>query len=215
MSLGRRAPAPVRTRAASWRARRRGCPVAAVERAVQDIEPASAERLDREPVGDPRREAEHTLNARVVGDRDRDGTAHREAEQERALGAELVDRRACIVDAHVEAVPRLDPVPDLAEASCGKRGASRPTSHSSDALHVPSTAADRPPFTHTTAGPCSCPRTRMSAPLASRTFRVTYRRLDVAAAKQHCRDRERGRRVGAEDPEARSRARVGAAMAGA
>src|SRR4051812_41850412 len=40
----------------------------------------------------------------------------------------------------------------------------RRTSHSSDALHVPSTSAACPPFTHTTAPRLRSPVTRTSAP---------------------------------------------------
>ena len=66
-------------------------------------------------VGDPRREPEHAFDPRVVRDRDRDGAAHREAEQESALGVDSLDRRACVLETRVEVVPRLDPVLDLRE----------------------------------------------------------------------------------------------------
>ena len=80
-------PSAERPLEAAARARRRdardpGQP--AVERAVQHGEAPAAQRSSVEPVGDPRREAEHALDARLVGARDRDRAAHREAEQQRA-----------------------------------------------------------------------------------------------------------------------------------
>ena len=78
----------------------------AVERAVEDVEPLPAERRETEPLGDPRRQAEHALDGRLAADRDRDGAAHREAEQERPLGARL-DGLARILDAPVERVHDL------------------------------------------------------------------------------------------------------------
>ena len=54
-----------------------------------------------------------------------------------------------------------------AKPSSGKAGASRRTSHSSDALQVPSTSLPWPPFTHTTARRAVGPVTRSSAPVDS------------------------------------------------
>ena len=56
-----------------------------------------------------------------------------------------------------------------ANTNCGKRGAKRCTSHSSDALQVPSSSALRPPFTHTTAV-APPPVSRISAPVERPTF---------------------------------------------
>ena len=64
------------------------------------------------------------LDARVVGGRDRDRAAHREADEQRPLAAGRRDRRARVLDAEVELPPRLDPVAHLGEAELGKRGAS-------------------------------------------------------------------------------------------
>ena len=139
-----------------------------------------------EPVGDPRREAD----ARVSTDGssaacDRDGAAHREAEQERPRRADRVDRRARVLDAPVEPLPRLDPVAHLGERELpGTRGASRPTSHSSEALHVPSTsprlaavhADDR---SAASAGPV----TRSSAPVDSSPTRRQPSRTDFSPAR--------------------------------
>ena len=49
--------------------------------AVDDGEPLAAKRRDVQLVGDPRREADHLLDRRLVGDGDRDRAAHGEAEQ--------------------------------------------------------------------------------------------------------------------------------------
>ena len=63
---------------------------------------AAAQRLEREPVGEPRREPEHASRPTGRLRLDRDGAAHREAEQQRSLGADLRDRRPGVLDAPVE-----------------------------------------------------------------------------------------------------------------
>ena len=64
-------------------------------------------------------------------------------------------------------------------ASDGKRGASARASHSSEALHVPSTSPAWPPFTQTTTAAAATggPVTRSSAPLGSRSTRVMCERV--------------------------------------
>ncbi len=172
---GRRAPARARSRGASWRGHAGNAGEAAVERAVQDVEPAAAQRLEGEPVGNPRREPEHAFDPWVVCDRDRHRAAHREAEQERALGVDALDRRLRVFDARVEAVPRLDPVLDLREAKLreprreARRRATRATRSTSLRRRLPGRRSrKRPPLL---AGPCM----RISAPLVRRS--VSGRRV--------------------------------------
>jgi hypothetical protein len=68
-------------RAARTDAREPGEP--AVEPSLDDGEPPPDERLEPQPLGDPRRQADNLLDGRVVGRADRDRAAHREAEQDR------------------------------------------------------------------------------------------------------------------------------------
>ena len=144
---------------AAARARRRDAGDAgqpAVERAVEDAQPPAAQRLEREPVGDPGREAEHRLDGRRLGGPHGDGAAHREAERgasARAPSASIAARASSThQSSRFQDLIRYRTSP---KASAGKRGASRRTSHSSDALHVPSTSPPWPPFTHTTAAAAS------------------------------------------------------------
>ena len=88
---------------------------------------APLERVERELVRDPRRKAHHPLDRRLVGGGDRDGTSHREAEEQGSLGTDLSNRGACILDAQVELPPRLDPVSHL-----GERQAREPRSQPAD-----------------------------------------------------------------------------------
>ena len=160
----------------------------------------------------------HGLDGRLVRDQRRDGAAHREAEQQRPLRADGVDRRARVLGAPVEPVPRLDPVAHLARTRA-RRSAARggATSHSSEALHVPSTSAAWPPFTQTTAElRAGGPVTRSSAPLRSFIRRprrpagswLTARQVDEErrAGSLDARDGDRGRRALRRSP-SRSRAR--------
>ena len=50
---------------------------------MDDREASAAQRLQREPVRNPRRETDHGLDRRLDGGLDRDGAAHGEPEQER------------------------------------------------------------------------------------------------------------------------------------
>ena len=50
----------------------------------------------------------------------RDGAAHREADEERPLRADGVERGACVFDAPVEPLPRLDAVAHLGERELGE-----------------------------------------------------------------------------------------------
>src|SRR5205085_1476731 len=92
----------------------------AVEHAVDHDEPAAAERLEREAVGDPRREPDDGVDGGLVRRADRDRAAHREPEQERPLGTGLAHGRARVLDAPAEPLPGLDPVLDLREAELGE-----------------------------------------------------------------------------------------------
>ena len=121
---------------------------------MEDVEPLAARAATSvEPVGDPRREAEHA--------------ARRAARRRRAIAtappiekpsssvrsaADGVDRRARVLDAQLEPLPRLDPVAHLARrrargtaARAGRR-ATRATRSRCRRLRPL-----WPPFTHTTA----------------------------------------------------------------
>ena len=89
---------------------------------MQHVEPAADEATEVEPVRQPRREAEQRLDAgRIRGERG-DGTAHREADQERAWSADFGDCGPDVLLAELEPLPRLDPVANLGEAEFGKAG---------------------------------------------------------------------------------------------
>jgi hypothetical protein len=94
----------------------------AVERSVQHAQALAAQRLERELIREPRREAEHGLDGRVVRGAHADGPAHREAEKQRALRADLRNGGARILDTPVELAPRLDAVTHLAERELRKTG---------------------------------------------------------------------------------------------
>ena len=140
----------------------------AVERPVQNVEPPAAERLERQPVGDPGGESQNGLDPRLRRGLDRNRTAHGEADQERALRRCLPDCRPRVRDAPVQALPGLDPVAHLGEPQLGEgrrqpvdepleRGAPGP-------LHLRALAAVHA----TTAAPPVGPVTRSSAPVESR-----------------------------------------------
>ena len=80
------------------------------------VKPLAAQRRHVELIGDPRGEADDLLDGRLVRDRDGDRAAHREADECHAAGADLIHGRACVVDARLEASPRLHPVAHLREA---------------------------------------------------------------------------------------------------
>ena len=88
-------------------------------------QPLVCDRLEVQLVRDPRREADDALDVRRPCGRDRHGAAHREAEQHDALGVQLVDGRARVGDAGVEAAPRLHAVADLREREVWKPGRER------------------------------------------------------------------------------------------
>ena len=83
---------------------------------MEDGEPLASERADVELIRDPRREAYDLLDDRFVRNRDGDRPAHREPEQDDARRADLRHGRARVVDARLEAPPRLHPVAHLCEA---------------------------------------------------------------------------------------------------
>ena len=124
-----------------------------------------------EPVGDPRREPERPPRRAA---RRRRRSRRRRPSRSRAGAsagrADRVDRGARVLDAHVEPAPRLDPVAHLGEARApGSAARAGATSHSRDALHVPSTSPPWPPLTQTTAAAASQgPVMRISAPVRSR-----------------------------------------------
>ena len=114
------------------------------------------------------------LDGRVVRGLDRDRPAHREPEQQRSRAHLLRDRprarprRRCRAGCH-----DLMRYLTSTNARCGKPGASRCTSHSSEALQVPGTAPAWPPFTQTTTSRPVSPVTRISAPVERATTTVT------------------------------------------
>ena len=81
----------------------------AIPGAVEHVEPLAAEPVERQPLRNPRREAEHAGDVRVRCDPDRDGAAHREPDEERRAGDE-VERSTPVRHAGVERVPRLEPI---------------------------------------------------------------------------------------------------------
>ena len=93
----------------------------AIPGAVEDVEALSAEPVQRQPLRDPRRQAEHAGDVRVRRDPDRDGAAHRESDEERRAGNE-VERGAPIGHARVERIPRLEPVAHLDEGQLREAG---------------------------------------------------------------------------------------------
>ena len=79
----------------------------AIPGAVEHVEPLAAKPVQRQPLGNPGREAEHAGDVRVRRDPDRDGAAHREPDEERRAGNE-VERGTPVGHARVERVPRLE-----------------------------------------------------------------------------------------------------------
>ena len=77
----------------------------AVERAVEDGEALPAQRADVELIRNPRCEAHDLLDGWLSGDRDGNGPAHREPEQDDARRAHLGDGCARILDARLESPP--------------------------------------------------------------------------------------------------------------
>ena len=94
----------------------------AIERSVKYVEAPPGESSEVEPVGEPRRQAEHALDGRRVGRKRGDGAAHREADEQRPRRRDLRDGLADILFAEVEPLPRLDPVANLGERERGKPG---------------------------------------------------------------------------------------------
>ena len=90
-------------RAARTDAREAGEP--AVELSLDDGEPSPDERLEPEPLRDPRRQADDLLDGRVVGHADRDRTAHREAEQDRPGRCGLAYRGPRVRHAPIHPLP--------------------------------------------------------------------------------------------------------------
>ena len=88
---------------------------------MDHVETLADERREVELVGEPRREPEHGDDGRVLGRAHRDEAAHREPDEQRPLATGRVDRGAHVLDAHVETVPRLDPVAQLGEAQRRER----------------------------------------------------------------------------------------------
>ena len=93
----------------------------AIPGAVEDVEALSAKPVERQLLGNPRCEAEHSGDVRVRCDPDRDGAAHREPDEERPAGDE-VERSASVRHARVERMPRLDPIAHLDEGEPRKAG---------------------------------------------------------------------------------------------
>jgi len=91
-----------------------------VERPVHDHEPPPAKRGERHLLGQPRSEPDDHLDRGLVGAYDRDRPAHREAHQQGPRRPDRPDRLAGVLDARIEASPRLDPVAELGEAKTGK-----------------------------------------------------------------------------------------------
>ena len=90
---------------------------------MHDIETLATESVERELPRNPRRQAEDAGRRVVPGDTDRDGTAHRKADQQRVLRPVRVSEIECrggIGHARVELLPRLHPVPHLDEADAGE-----------------------------------------------------------------------------------------------
>ena len=171
----RRAPGRARTRARRAPGRRPGCREASgrASRGARRVAcPRSGETSRR--VGDPRREPERRArrgsSAAAIGD----GAAHREAEQQRPLAAEPLDRRSRVFDAEVEPPPRLDAVADLDEAEAPE-SAARAVARATRARRSTSRAPRClwPPFTQTTRSR-PAPVRRISAPV-DRVVRVTRR----------------------------------------
>ena len=93
-----------------------------VERPVDHGEPLAAERREVERVGEPRVHAGDRGDPLVVGHAHADGAAHREAEHERSLRVDRVQRCESVRLAQVEPLPRLDAVPHLREAKLRQTG---------------------------------------------------------------------------------------------
>src|SRR5438128_1468171 len=89
---------------------------------MKHMEAAAAQRVQFEAIRDPRCEAEHGLHRGLSGRHDRDSAAHRETEQERTRGVQRLESGTCVVDARVEASPRLDAIFHLAEGQSRKLG---------------------------------------------------------------------------------------------
>ena len=159
--------------------RHRGCP-AASGRAIRGGRRAAgrgaAPRPSRSGIHGARPSTRSTDGS--SGRRDRDGAAHREPEQERALGARLDDGGARVGDAELDAPPRLDPIAEprrtrdagTAARSCGR--AIRATRSTFPRPRPPGRRSRRRPLR-----PPASPVTRISAPVEIRTgSRATRRR---------------------------------------
>ena len=114
----------------------------AVERAVQDDEPLAAQRLERHagPGSTARGRARSPPRARPATPIATAPPIENPSSSVRGPPASRTAARASS-RAEVEPLPRLDPVlAPRRSGAPGTAGASRPTSHSSDADHVPSTS---------------------------------------------------------------------------
>ena len=98
----------------------------AIPGAVHHVEPLAAQRVDRQPLRDPRGEPEQRRDRLVLRGGDRHRAAHREADEQRgrrALCDGEVERGARIRDAGRELVPRLEPVANLDQRHLARRAA--------------------------------------------------------------------------------------------
>ena len=90
-------------------------------------------------------------------------------------GTRRVDGSTRVLDARLEAPPRLHAIANLGEHELREARRQRRTSHSSDALQVPSPRRLRPPFTHTTA----------VAAISCESHLGTGRKTDVLRLQRH------------------------------
>lgn len=87
---------------------------------MEDDERLADDRCEIELIGNPRRKPDDPFDRRLVRRGDRNGTAHREPEQESPSRGRLADRGPSVLDAPVEPLPRLDAISHLREAELGQ-----------------------------------------------------------------------------------------------